>query len=94
MAQETGPVDSIEAPGMKIEGNLLRAMRDEVAQLLGRRNTIFPGAQPVSFARRHIAELMKTEYVNISAISFIADVEKQLLCLREVRWNALLALPH
>lgn len=55
-----GPVRSIEAPGIKIEGSLLHNMRAEVATLLDRRN--FPGAQPVSFARRHLKELTQRDY--------------------------------
>lgn len=57
----TGPVASIEAPGIKIDGELLYNMRTEVARLLDRKNTNFPGAQPVSFARKHLAELTKQE---------------------------------
>jgi mRNA guanylyltransferase len=57
----TGPVASIEAPGIKIDGKLLHNMRTEVARLLDRNSTNFPGAQPVSFARRHLEELTKQE---------------------------------
>lgn len=57
----TGPVASIEAPGIKIDGDLLYNMRAEVACLLDRKSTSFPGAQPVSFARRHLEELTKQE---------------------------------
>jgi mRNA guanylyltransferase len=60
----TGPLTQIDAPGIRIEGDLLYSMRNEVAELLKRRNTNFPGAQPVSFARRHLAELTKTEWVD------------------------------
>ncbi len=56
-----GPVPSIEAPGIKIDGDLLYNMRREVSSLLDRKNISFPGAQPVSFARRHLEELMKQE---------------------------------
>jgi mRNA guanylyltransferase len=59
----TSPLTSTEAPGIKIEGELLQRMRFEVASLLQRKNNLnFPGAQPVSFARRHLEDLLKTEY--------------------------------
>ena len=51
-----------EIPGIKAEGDLLAFLQGEVARLLGRKQTNFPGAQPVSFAARHIAELQKNEY--------------------------------
>jgi mRNA guanylyltransferase len=52
---------SISAPGQKAQGHLARQFRGEVAALLGRNSLTFPGAQPVSFARRHIEELAKQE---------------------------------
>ncbi|KAI9886508.1 MAG: hypothetical protein M1823_001688 [Watsoniomyces obsoletus] len=51
-----------EIPGIKAERHLADHFRKEVAQLLGRRGLGFPGAQPVSFARRHIAELQSQDY--------------------------------
>nr|OQO15730.1 hypothetical protein B0A51_18469 [Rachicladosporium sp. CCFEE 5018] len=36
--------------------------RQSVADLLGRHNINFPGAQPVSFARSHFLELQRTDY--------------------------------
>lgn len=51
----------IAAPGIKAEGALLQGFRKEVADLLMRKNLAFPGAQPVSFARKHIEELTKQE---------------------------------
>jgi mRNA guanylyltransferase len=59
-----GQIASIAEPGVKAEGQLLYAMRKEVAELLGRHQTSFPGAQPVSFARQHLEELTKQEYVS------------------------------
>ena len=63
MANVSCRITSIEAPGLKIEGQLLHRMRSEVAELLQRKNLGFPGAQPVSFARKHLEELTATEYV-------------------------------
>ncbi len=60
---EDGPVASIAEPGVKADGQLLYTMRKEVAHLLGRVQTGFPGAQPVSFGRRHIDILKNQEYV-------------------------------
>ncbi|KAL8963428.1 MAG: hypothetical protein Q9193_000315 [Seirophora villosa] len=51
-----------EIPGIRATADLLRALRQEVAELLGRRSTGFPGAQPVSFAARHKFELQKQDY--------------------------------
>ena len=49
-------------PGTPIEGEGLRHYRREVADLLGRNNSSFPGAQPVSFAAKHKLELQKQDY--------------------------------
>ncbi|KIW02438.1 uncharacterized protein PV09_06252 [Verruconis gallopava] len=51
-----------QIPGIKAEGELAQSFRHEVAQLMGRTNTNFPGAQPVSFARHHINELCNQDY--------------------------------
>ncbi|KAL8728254.1 MAG: hypothetical protein Q9181_005409 [Wetmoreana brouardii] len=51
-----------EIPGIPATGDMLRGFRREVADLLGRNNTSFPGAQPVSFAARHKFELQKQDY--------------------------------
>jgi mRNA guanylyltransferase len=56
-----GPITSIAEPGVKAEGQLLYTMRKEVANLLHRHQTGFPGAQPVSFARTHLDELKEQE---------------------------------
>lgn len=51
-----------QIPGFKAEGDLAHSFRQEVAALMGRTNTSFPGAQPVSFARKHIDELCNQDY--------------------------------
>jgi len=51
----------IDAPGVKAEGPHLQAMRKKVAALLKRTASNFPGAQPISFARRHLDELRQQE---------------------------------
>lgn len=57
-----GPLQDISAPGIKAMGDVLHTMRAEVAHLLDRKNISFPGAQPVSFARRHLEELKQRDY--------------------------------
>lgn len=52
---------SLSEPGVKAAGDVLKTMRAEVAELLGRHQTSFPGAQPVSFSRQHLDELTKAE---------------------------------
>ncbi|KAI9783613.1 MAG: Dcp1p-Dcp2p decapping enzyme complex alpha subunit [Peltula sp. TS41687] len=60
MAPHNGSVPQI--PGVKAESELAHSFRREVATLLGRKSLGFPGAQPVSFARRHLAELQCQDY--------------------------------
>jgi mRNA guanylyltransferase len=55
------PLQSIDEPGLKATGDVLRNMRQEVASLLNRNQLGFPGAQPVSFARKHLDELRREE---------------------------------
>ena len=56
----TGSVPQI--PGQKADPDLAHHFQREVASLLGReRNVNFPGAQPVSFAMRHIKSLQEEE---------------------------------
>ncbi|KAF4124182.1 mRNA guanylyltransferase [Geosmithia morbida] len=62
MAPTDGPIASISEPGIKAEGPVLSTMRREVADLLGRNQLGFPGAQPVSFARQHLEELTRQDY--------------------------------
>ncbi|KAK3357690.1 mRNA capping enzyme alpha subunit-like protein [Lasiosphaeria hispida] len=56
------PIVDITVPGLKAEMPLLRSLREEVARLLNRGQYNFPGAQPVSFGRRHLEELRKEDY--------------------------------
>ncbi|ERF70410.1 hypothetical protein EPUS_05229 [Endocarpon pusillum Z07020] len=48
--------------GVKANHQLAQEFRHEVANLLGRHQTSFPGAQPVSFASRHLSELRHQDY--------------------------------
>lgn len=49
-------------PGTKAPYDLAQQLRYEVSQLLERTSIHFPGAQPVSFAARHIEELQQRDY--------------------------------
>ncbi|KAH8434792.1 mRNA guanylyltransferase [Aspergillus melleus] len=55
-------VPDLDAVGIKAEPDLADQFRREVAQLLGRNNLNFPGAQPVSFSSRHLTELQRQDY--------------------------------
>lgn len=55
-------VPDIDSIGIKADPHLADQFRREVAQLLGRNNLSFPGAQPVSFSSKHILELQKEDY--------------------------------
>ncbi|KAH7038155.1 mRNA capping enzyme [Microdochium trichocladiopsis] len=60
--EQSAAIHSIDEPGLRAEGDVLRGMRQEVARLLQRNSPGFPGAQPVSFARKHIEELQREDY--------------------------------
>ncbi|KAK2811114.1 hypothetical protein FQN50_002450 [Emmonsiellopsis sp. PD_5] len=55
-------VPDLDAIGIKAEPSLAHQFKQEVAHLLGRGSLGFPGAQPVSFAARHLQELQREDY--------------------------------
>jgi mRNA guanylyltransferase len=61
MGERAGHLKTIDSPGIRAEGDLLYGLRREVAQLLHREKIDFPGAQPVSFAKKHMDELRNEE---------------------------------
>lgn len=63
MDRNASHISRIDSPGVRAEGMLLHDLRREVANLLGRSSISFPGAQPVSFARKHLDDLMQKEWV-------------------------------
>ena len=63
-----------DIPGQKMAGDDLWLLRNQVAELLDRSNTNFPGAQPVSFAARHKLDLQKQDY-------FVCEKSDGIRCL-------------
>ena len=61
-------------PGLRAEGELLNTLRSEVAHILARDSVKFPGAQPVSFAARHLQELQERDY-------FVCEKSDGIRCL-------------
>ncbi|XXH05100.1 SWI/SNF chromatin-remodeling complex subunit [Hypoxylon texense] len=55
-------IQSIDEPGIKPPGHVVANLRQDVANLLHRNQTAFPGAQPVSFTRKHLDELLRDDY--------------------------------
>ena len=61
MAGTASPLTDISQPGLKFVGDDLAKLRRAVATLLDQKSLRFPGAQPVSFARKHLEELTREE---------------------------------
>lgn len=61
-------------PGFVIPNQDAAPLKSAVADILERDNLRFPGAQPISFAREHIAELQRQEY-------FMCEKTDGLRCL-------------
>ena len=51
-----------QMPGFLVPNDDARGLKEEVANILERDRMTFPGAQPVSFGREHLAELQQREY--------------------------------
>ena len=56
-------IQDISFPGQKVDDDRVVELRQRVANLLRRNQHGFPGAQPVSFSRRHLDELRERKYV-------------------------------
>ncbi|KAH8696076.1 mRNA capping enzyme, guanylyltransferase subunit [Talaromyces proteolyticus] len=67
-------VPDLDAIGIKADPDLTEQFRREVADLLKRNNPNFPGAQPVSFAAKHLLELQKEDY-------FVCEKTDGIRCL-------------
>ncbi|KAM0284839.1 hypothetical protein ACHAQH_001760 [Verticillium albo-atrum] len=57
-----GPIKAIAEPGIKAPRDFALQLRRDVAEILQRNQIGFPGAQPVSFARKHLGELRRQDY--------------------------------
>ncbi|KAF2819364.1 mRNA capping enzyme, alpha subunit [Ophiobolus disseminans] len=67
-------------PGFLIPNHEAGGLKDMVAGILHRDNPRFPGAQPISFAREHVAELQNQEY-------FMCEKTDGLRCLLFLFWQ-------
>lgn len=55
--------------GQKVPYHDAEMFRERVADLLNSKSKAFPGAQPVSFAKKHFEALCESEYVSIHRVS-------------------------
>ncbi|PSN73865.1 mRNA capping enzyme, alpha subunit [Corynespora cassiicola Philippines] len=69
-----------QIPGYLVTGQQASELKQAVSELLERDNLRFPGAQPVSFGREHIAELQRSEY-------FMCEKTDGIRCLLYLAWN-------
>lgn len=70
-------------------------LRRRLADLLNRRQVNFPGAQPVSFARKHFQNLQLTEYDAPLCLACSRPIDtSQLLSLRKDGRHPLSTLPY
>jgi mRNA guanylyltransferase len=69
-----------QIPGHPVHPEVAENLRHQVANILQRDTTRFPGAQPVSFAREHILELQHAEY-------FMCEKTDGIRCLLYLNWR-------
>ncbi|KAF2676650.1 mRNA capping enzyme, alpha subunit [Lentithecium fluviatile CBS 122367] len=69
-----------QIPGQLLPPDVAEPLKGQVAHILERDNLRFPGAQPVSFARKHIGELQRAEY-------FMCEKTDGIRCLLFLHWR-------
>lgn len=70
-----------EIPGQQAPPNIAHELKVSVARLLQKQKLTFPGAQPVSFARKHIQEeLFRRDY-------YVCEKSDGLRCLMYITWE-------
>lgn len=63
-----------DLPGIRAPSEGAREIMQDIQRLIDRRSRNFPGAQPVSFAKRHIEDLLSEDY-------FVCEKSDGLRCL-------------